>query len=75
MGSNDKYIDKLSDRVSQFFNNIFLADTPVHAKSCLENGSDFKQDFTPLLNDSDIKPVLTTIKKHKRTRQWSNCTK
>ena len=27
-----------------------------------ENGSKFKQDFTPLLKDFDIKPVLTTIK-------------
>ena len=27
-----------------------------------ENGSEFKRDFTPLLNDFDIKPVLTTIK-------------
>ena len=28
-----------------------------------DNGSGFKQDFTTLLNDFDIKPVLTKIKK------------
>ena len=29
-----------------------------------DNGSDFKQYFTPFLNDFDIKPVLTSIKKN-----------
>ena len=28
----------------------------------VDNGSEFKQDFTPFLNYFDIKPVLTTIK-------------
>ena len=27
-----------------------------------DNESEFKQDFTPLLKDFDIKPVLTSIK-------------
>ena len=27
-----------------------------------DNGSEFKRDFTPLLKDFDIKPVLTSIK-------------
>ena len=27
-------------------------------------GSEFKQDFTPLLKDFDVKPVLTSIKNH-----------
>ena len=28
-----------------------------------DNGSEFKRNFTPLLNDFDIKPVLNSIKK------------
>ena len=27
-----------------------------------DNGSEFKRDFTPLLKDFDIKPVLTSVK-------------
>ena len=39
-------------------------DTCVHVKSCLTNGSEFKRDFTPLLKDLYIKPVLTSVKKN-----------
>ena len=75
MGGNDEYIDKSSDRVSQLFNNIFICRYPRPQKVLFENGSDFKRDFTPLMKDLDIKPVLTTIKNHKLTIWWSGCSK
>ena len=59
---NNEYIDKSSDRVSQFFNNTWLCIHPCPLKVVFDNGSKFKQDFTPFLKDSDIKPVLTAIK-------------
>ena len=61
-GVNGEYIDKSSDRVSQLFNNIWLSRYPCPRKVMFDKGSEFKQDFTPLLNYFDIKPVLTTIK-------------
>ena len=36
---------------------------PRPRKFVFDNGSEFKQDFTPLINYFDIKPVLTTNKK------------
>ena len=59
---NDEYIDKSSARVSQLFNNTWLFRYPRPLKVVFDNGSDFKQDFTPLLKDFDIKPVLTLVK-------------
>ena len=35
---------------------------PASSQSCFENSSDFKRDFTTLLNEFDNKPVFTSIK-------------
>ena len=35
---------------------------PASTKVVFDNGSKYKRDYTPLLNDFDIKPVLMTIK-------------
>ena len=59
---NDEYRDKSSTRVSHFFNNTWLSRYPCPQKVVVDNGSEFKQDFTPLLKDFDIKPVLKKIK-------------
>ena len=58
---NDEYIDKSSARVSQLFNNTWLCRYLRPRKVVFDNGSEFKQDFTPLLKDSDIEPVLTSV--------------
>ena len=70
-GSNDEYIDKLSARVSQFFNNIWRNIYLRPLKVVIGNGSEFKLHFNPLLKDFDIKPVLTSITNHKLTLRWS----
>ena len=62
MGGNDEYIDKSSTRAIQLFNNTWLSRYPHPRKVIFDNGSDFKQDFTTLLNDFGIEPVLTTTK-------------
>ena len=59
---NYEYIDKLSARFIQLFNNTWICRYPRPRKFMFDNGSDFKQDFIPLLKDFDIKPVLTSIK-------------
>ena len=59
---NDGYIDKLSTRVSHLFNSTCLCIYLRPHKVVFDNGSEFKEDFTPFLKDFDIKPVLTTIK-------------
>ena len=60
---NDEYIDKSSARFSQLFNNTCVCRYPRPRKVVFENVSEFKQDFTPLLKNFDIKPVLTLVKK------------
>ena len=62
-GHNDECIEKSSTRVSQLFNNTCLSIYPHPQKVVFDNISEFKQDFTPLLKDFDIKPILTEIKK------------
>ena len=57
------YIDKSSAKVSQMFNNTWLCRYPRPRKVVFDNGYEFKQDFTPLLKNFDIKPVLTSVKK------------
>ena len=57
------------------FNNTWLCRYPRLRKVVFDNGYDFKQDFTPLLNYFDTKDVLMTIKNHKLTLQWSGCVK
>ena len=45
---NDEYIDKSSARVSQLFNNTWICRYLRPRKVVFDNGSEFKQDFTPL---------------------------
>ena len=59
---NDEYIDKGSSKISQLFNNTLLCRYPCPRKVVFDNRSEFKRDFTPLLKDFDIKPVLTSVK-------------
>ena len=61
MGDNDEYIDKSCSRVIQFFNNKCLRRYLRTYKLIFDNISEFKRYFTPLINNFDIKPVLTTI--------------
>ena len=59
---NYEYIDKSSDRVSYLFNNTWICRYPRPHKFIFDNGSEFKRDFTPLLKEFDIKPVLASVK-------------
>ena len=58
---NDEYMYKQSARVSQLFNNTWICRYPCPQKFVFEIGFYFKQDFTPLLKDFDIKPILTSV--------------
>ena len=58
----DEYIDKSSVRVSHSFNNTLLSRYSCPRNFVFDKISEFKQYFTPMLKDFDIKPVLTTIK-------------
>ena len=58
---NDKYIDKSYAMVSHLFNKIWLCRYPRPLKVVFDNGSEFKREFTPLLKEFDIKPVLTLV--------------
>ena len=62
MAGNDEYIYKPSARVSQLFNNTCLCRYPRTRKVVFDNGSKFKQYFTPLIKDFNIKTVLTSVK-------------
>ena len=62
---NDEYINKSFSRVIQMFNKIWLCRHPRPRKFMFENGSNFKRYFTPLIEEFDIKPVLTSVKKQK----------
>ena len=59
---NDEYINKSYSRVSQLYNNTWICRYPCTHKVTFDNKSDFNRDFTPLLKDFDIKPVLMSIK-------------
>ena len=48
---DDEYINKYSDRVSQMFNNTWICRYLCTRKVVFDNGSEFKQDFTPFLKD------------------------
>ena len=56
---NDEYIDKSSTGVSQMFNNTCICRYLRPQKIVFDNGYKFKRDFTLLLNEFDIKTVLT----------------
>ena len=62
MGGNDDNIDKSSARVSQLFNKFWIFRYLSPHKVVFYNGYEFKQYFSPLLKDFDIKYVLTIIK-------------
>ena len=55
-------IDKTSARISRLFDQTWLSRYPRPKKIVFDNGSEFKKDFIPLLEDWSIKPVCTTIK-------------
>ena len=59
---NKTAIDKSSARISQIFNDVWLSRYPRPKKVIFDNGSEFKKDFVPLLQDFAIKPTCTTIK-------------
>ena len=61
MVCNDDYISKSSDRFMQLFNNTCLIRYLHSLKVMFDNRSKFKQEFTPLINNFDIKPLLTTF--------------
>ena len=60
--ANDEYIDKSSDRISHIFSKTWIFRYPRARKVVFDNGSEFKQDFNPLLKDPDIKTILTLVK-------------
>ena len=62
IAGNDEHIDKEYARFIQLFNNKWICRYPRPQKVVFDNVSKYKRDFTPLLNDFDIKPVSTTIK-------------
>ena len=62
MAGNYEYMDKSYARVSHLFKNIWICRYPRPRKVVFENGSEFKQDFNPLIKDFNIKPVLTSVK-------------
>ena len=68
---NDEYIDKSSSRVTHMFNNAWICRYSRPRKVVFDTISQFKQYFTPLLKDFDIKPVLTSVKNLKITLQLS----
>jgi len=59
---NKTAIDKSSAQISQIFNDVWLSRYPRPKKVIFDNGSEFKKDFVPLLQDFAIKPTCTTIK-------------
>ena len=61
LGNSEK-IDKSSARVIQLFNNTWICRYSRPRKVVFDKGFDIKRDFTPLLKELDIKPVLTFIK-------------
>ena len=61
MGGNDEYIDKSSSRVSHLFNNTCICRCAHPQKVVLDNGSEFKRDFTALIKYLNIKTVSTTL--------------
>jgi hypothetical protein len=55
-------LDKSSARISQLFNQVWLARYPRPNKVIFDNGSEFKKNFVPLLKDFSIKPTVTSVK-------------
>ena len=61
-GISQQAIDKSSARISRLFDQTWLSRYPRPTKVVFDNGSEFKKNFVPLLNDWSIKPKPTTIK-------------
>ena len=59
---HQQLIDKSSARISRLFDQTWLSQYPRPRKVIFDNGSEFKKDFVPLLEDWSIKPTCTTIK-------------
>ena len=57
-----QHIDKTSARISQLFDQVWLSRYPRPKKVIFDNGSEFKKNFVPLLQDFAIKPKPTSIK-------------
>ena len=55
-------VDQSSARISKIFDEVWLARYPRPRKVLFDNGSEFKKDFQPLLQDFAIKPTCTSIK-------------
>jgi len=62
VNDTQEVIDKTSARISQLFNNTWLARYPRPREIIYDNGSEFKRHFDILLKDFAIKPKCTTIK-------------
>ena len=60
---NDKYIDNSSYTLSQLFNNTWLCRYLRPKKVMIDNGSEFRQDFTPLLKYFALKHVCAKVNK------------
>ncbi len=54
--------DQTSARISKLFDEVWLSRYPRCRKVIFDNGSEFKRDFQPLLEDFAIKPTCTSIK-------------
>ena len=54
--NNVEYINKTSARISQLFNNTWVSRYPRPHKVIFDNGSEFKGNFVPILQDFDVKP-------------------
>jgi transposase InsO family protein len=54
-------IDKSSARISLIFDKEWLSRYPRPKEVIFDNGSEFKKDFLPLLQDFKIKPKCTTV--------------
>ena len=63
---NKQAIDKTSARISLLFDEVWLSRYLRPSKVVFDNGSEFKKDFIPLLEDFAIKPKCTTIKSTKQ---------
>ena len=55
-------VDQTSARISRLFDTVWLSRYPRPKKVLYDNGSEFKRDFQPLLEDFGIKPTCTSVK-------------
>ena len=55
-------LDQSSAQISKLFDEVWLSRYPCPHKVLFDNGSEFKKNFQPLLNDFVIKATCTSIK-------------